>query len=147
MNKDILCRGKRLDNNKWVYGYYVFHKRRYGGFGQIITELDYDKDYIITADGDSYEVDALTVTQFTGRTDKSGLKIFESDIVRTKYGRLCKVYLFFSSYFTGWDLAPIETKHDCPDEYDLWSSNNLEVVGNVYDNFKINTNDVLKGAV
>lgn len=141
MNRKILCRGKRLDNKEWVYGYYVFQWKRKGGFGQIITELDSDKDCIIPARGESYEVDALTVTEFIGLTDKNDVKIYESDIVKTKYGRLCIVVWFSSPRFTGWDLIPIETEHHYPDEYDLWHSNNLEVVGNVFDNLELLSED------
>lgn len=36
-----------------------------------------------------------------------------------------------------WDLFPIEATHKAPDGYDVWASNNLEVVGNVFDNPKL----------
>ncbi len=75
-----------------------------------------------------------TVGQYTGLTDKNSTKIFEGDIVKTKYGRLCQVFWFSSPCSQGWDLMPIGDKHKCPDEYDLWIPKNLEVIGNVHDN-------------
>lgn len=66
------------------------------------------------------------------------MHIFEGDIVRTKYGRLCIIIWFSNNSFTGWDLKPILTQenldNDPPDEYDLFLPENLEVIGNVHSN-------------
>ena len=70
--------------------------------------------------------------QYIGVDDKNGKEIYDGDIVRTNRGRLCKVVWFSSPQYQGWDLMPIETKNPVPREAELW--NDLEVVGNVYEN-------------
>lgn len=67
--REILFRGKRADDGKWKFGYYDSDL-----YGAIIR----------TPNGSWAEinyVDSETVGQFTGKTHKSGVKIFEGDIV------------------------------------------------------------------
>lgn len=71
---------------------------------------------------------------FTGLKDKHKEDIYSGDIVKTKYGRVCLVVWKSSPSHVGFDLKPIETEHPCPSGYDLYKSDNLEVIGNIYDN-------------
>lgn len=128
--REILFRGKRLDNGEWAHGLLVHRTVFYGETCDkwIITE---DRDI-----GPEYEVDSSTIGQYSGLTDRNGKQIFEGDIVKTKYGRLCFVVWFAPKLC--FDLKPVNKfenleKH-APDEFDLWYSNNLEVMGNIYDN-------------
>lgn len=74
-----------------------------------------------------------TVGQYTGVKDKDGKKIFDGDLVKTKCGRICKVVWFQPKMC--WDLKPVANLDcDAPDEFDLWHSENLEVIGNIHDN-------------
>ena len=84
MNNRYICRGKRKDNNEWVTGYYVFQRKRSGVFGQVISELDFDRHLIIDLRGNSHEVIPETVGRCTDLKDKNGKWIFEGDIVRTQ---------------------------------------------------------------
>lgn len=71
--REILFRGKRLANGKWVYG--GFNSR-------------FQRSFIIGMSQsmriDGTEVIPETVGQYTG-LDKNGTKIFEGDIVKVEY--------------------------------------------------------------
>lgn len=78
--REILFRGKRKDNNEWVYGGIVHQTDFYGDKCDrwfIIDGTD-TQDYDI---GYEYEVISKTVSEWTGLYDKNNVRIFEGDIV------------------------------------------------------------------
>lgn len=133
--REILFRGKCSNNGEWVEGFYTKQNISHY-FGCPVIENNVD----------DYMVEEYTVGQFTGLIDRNDKKIFEGDIVKTKYGRLCIVVWFSSTAYIGWDLKPVDTIENCihtkaPDAYDVFEKDNLEVVGNIYDNPELNIED------
>ena len=82
--KEILCRGKCLNDEDWVEGFYVYlfdgkgHEshRIYTGY----AETDCGDFY-----PDFYEVHPETVGRFTGQYDKNQKRIFEGHVVERKW--------------------------------------------------------------
>lgn len=67
--REILFRGKKLDDGNWVQGY--------------CYELEKDRMMISSCiRREAYEVTPETIGQFTGVTDDMGRKLFEGDIVK-----------------------------------------------------------------
>ena len=147
MNREILFRGKRLDNGEWAEGFYmeVQHVKDKSHVHTFILQ----KDKCLETGGPPdfmVEVDPSTVGQYTGLTDKNGVKIFEGDLVRTHYanakrcdfveqvvfdgGRFCGLYL--SGRAKQWTPLPSGTPHIVQDKsvYMDW----CEVIGNIHEN-------------
>ncbi len=141
MNNRYICKAKRKDNGEWVTGYYVFQRKCSGVFGQMISELDFDRHLIIDLRGNSHEVIPETVGQCTGLEDKNGKLIFEGDILRDKESEFIGTVKFNDVI-----ASFVVVINDTTPTFYHWSwlnkgdvtrdkiLKNTEVIGNIHDN-------------
>ena len=136
--REILFRGKRLDNGEWVEGYFVKFERRE------IPEI-YTGWNCYTLTPECHGIEPSTVGQHTGSIDKNGKKIFEDDIIRVKCSIRCPIGVGNSFRIGTYDIDYIASVifDDCRfclakangEVYEIpLSSENIEVIGNIHDN-------------
>lgn len=133
--REILFRGKRIDNGEWVEGFY--NHIPYGRFGKdehmIQTVLENGKIGML------HDIYPCTVVQYTGLTDKNGKRIFEDDVCRFREwsnGEMCwvgKVHWEHQQFMiSGGPNKERETMFElCLSRF---IPENIEVIGNITDN-------------
>ena len=132
--REILFRGKRLDNGKWIEGWYqpettlIHHNGEEEFFGVSIAVKD-DFGYM-----NDVLVDPNTIGQYTGM-NIYGERIFEGDILKLDYigqGKgvqgVAEVVFKYGKFCMPWghrkELVPL----------DGFCNVTMEIIGNVHDN-------------
>ena len=155
MNREIKFRGKGIeeyDKDTWYHGsYFKYNEINYFCLDdgsrteeineklknnikhKIIFEMQGDlnmENHIKLAD-----VNVETVGQYTGLHDKNGKEIFEGDIVKVDSNMLKMTGIV--TYNDDEAMFVLEDFSDEIEECLLYMQEDLEVIGNIYDNFKL----------
>ena len=127
--REILFKAKRKDNCEWVEGYY---QKRYDLLGN---------EEHLSFHADSYtvweyaEIDPETLCQFTGMTDKNGVRIWKNDIVEA-WSQGSRAIGTVKQRVDGlWIMSPAWQNHEF---WELKPNSNgettVEVLGDAFDN-------------
>lgn len=119
--REILFRGKKIDNGEWVEGcLFKMWKKTYILWGTTNNVPD------------MIEVIPETVGQYTGLTDKNGVKIFEGDIVTIPGSKRMGLpaEIWYNELKTTFEIRRTGFNNISLFEAQEW----CEVIGNIHDN-------------
>ena len=139
--REILFRGKRIDNGEWVEGFY-----NHIPCGRFLC----DEHCIQTIKQDGrigqlYDVYDSTVEQFTELTDRNGVKVFDGDILKftdlnAEYEWIGRVEFGNPNEEYNWGFQLVFIKGEKPNTdillwFDMEETGAFsEVIGNIHDN-------------
>lgn len=147
MNREILFRGKQINNGEWVEGYFIETKKPvYRAFIILSIDIDVHSSGMTILDSEIFEVIPETVGRYTGLTDKNGKKIFEGDIFANDFYSAVHGVVKYSIEYNGnpyayspcgfiieWNdkILRSDLPHWCK------SDSNASVIGNIHDKSKL----------
>lgn len=137
--REMLFRGKRVDNGEWVEGSLLTDVQ---GNHYIGVFVEKQEQYVMYGRGGMktaarYEGIGLiqvvpeTVGQFTGLTHKNGTKIFEGDILNSSWNT--KIIVYFDMDYLQFRAREASASAR-ENSIDYYYSNKTEILGNVHDN-------------
>lgn len=132
--RDILFRGKRVGDGKWVYGnliqapgYCCILEREEDLHPMDAPYLDGEIGWV---DGKATPVIPETVGQYTGLLDKNGKEIFEGDVVLGKDQLVRELEI---RGYIGHQNGSFVIVGDFMTHY-RWLDYDVEIIGNIHDN-------------
>ena len=128
MNREILFRGKRVDNGEWIYGWITTQHKKYTE-GELLTRIQSNT----FGEGEHY-VETETVGQYIGLTDKNGTKIFEGDIVKGLFNFGLSINAKVVYYDGSFGVVCKRCGAINFTAFPSFCGVDWEVIGNIYDN-------------
>lgn len=137
MKREILFRGKRVDNGEWVHGKGLQQcKDELGNeIVAIFTDIVKSEKYIKKEGRYTLyyaPVKAETLGQCTGLKDKNGKQIFEGDIVIIGEKLKTKVVYYDGAFRMQSEFSPAPT--DTTDMGYMMREFSVRIIGNIHDN-------------
>lgn len=138
MERQIVFRGKRIKDGKWIYGNLADYSmnvlnttvERKIIFGNIVSFATDNFGFVV----DDCAVDPETIGQFTGLLDRNGKEIYEGDIVRYYddiEDELVSSHVIYHKESCSFCTAPTKL---CGDYIGICAHWQFEVIGNIFDN-------------
>lgn len=140
--REIKFRGKRIDNNKWIYGSLIIEPNL-PKFSSIYSDINNKgkSQYLIypidARDGRAVEVIPESVGQYIGLKDKNGKEIYEGNILgdvgceETEIHGIVKWMDDRGTYYLVGEDGYVTDSDYCYDGLD-W--NKLEIIGEIHEN-------------
>lgn len=139
--REILFRAKSREDGEWVYGDYFTAKDYLSGKRLHFIATKECEAFPRGEFTDAVEIDPETLGQYTGLTDKNGVKIFEDDIIK-HYNNTAHPENY-ATYHVKWYAEKakfVVVVIGKRERYEMRKGLKYEVIGNIHDN-----PEVLKG--